>query len=338
VSWKQYARAAEAASRRRRRAEERQAIREHRLLEKSAREWAKEEAKQQAAGEVARFENYLELLVSLHKDCGESWDWRALAVVPPPSVPGRSKRRETDAADALQAYTPGFFERVFGGAKKRQAALEADLEAARAADLSEYESALQEQQAAAAVRNFRRKIAPAILAGDPSVYAQALKHAGAFDDVSSFQTKVTIANLESDVITLTCEIMDGEIVPPDEIKLTASGKLSTKAMPAGRYWSLYQHHVCSCALRSANETFAVLPVSRVIVNIGTVRVNTATGHPEMATVLAVHFSRNVLQGLNLDNIDSFDAMKNFPHRMKLKKTAGFEAVTPMTSDEQWVTT
>jgi hypothetical protein len=31
-------------------------------------------------------------------------------------------------------------------------------------------------------------------------------------------------------------------------------------------------------------------------------------------------------------------MKNFPHRMKLKKTAGFEAVTPMTSDEQWVTT
>ena len=109
-------------------------------------------------------------------------------------------------------------------------------------------------------------------------------------------------------------------------------------MAAGKYWALYQDHVCSCALRIARETLAVLPVSRVLVNVRATRLDSSTGHPGVVTLLGVNIVREILGRLNLATIDPSDSMKNFPHRMKFKKTAGFEPVEPVTTDEQWVTT
>jgi hypothetical protein len=56
------------------------------------------------------------------------------------------------------------------------------------------------------------------------------------------------------------------------------------------------------------------------------------------TVLAVHFTRGTLMRLNFAAIDPSESLKNFPHRMKFKKTSGFDPVDKITSDEQWVTT
>jgi hypothetical protein len=56
------------------------------------------------------------------------------------------------------------------------------------------------------------------------------------------------------------------------------------------------------------------------------------------TILAVHFTRGTLARLNFAAIDPSESLKNFPHRMKFKKTTGFDPVDEMTSDEQWVTT
>jgi hypothetical protein len=177
-----------------------------------------------------------------------------------------------------------------------------------------------------------------MLAKDPSAYWAALEHAGAFDEVASFKTIVQMTQADGDVVTFACAITDDDVVPREEVKCTAAGKLTTKQMGAGRYWALYQDHVCSVAIRIAAEAFAVLPVARAIVNIGKMQTNTITGHPQMATFLAVHFFRDTLRKLNLDSVDPSDSMKNFPHRMKFKKTSGFEPVPPINSDEQWVTT
>lgn len=69
-----------------------------------------------------------------------------------------------------------------------------------------------------------------------------------------------------------------------------------------------------------------------------VRINSSTGHKEVPTILAVHFTRDALTRLNFAAIDPSDALKNFPHRMKFKKTTGFDPVDDMTADEQWITT
>jgi hypothetical protein len=329
-------RAAEADSRRRYRQAERAAVQHRRQLMAYEKELAKHNERARAAHEAAEFQNYLDLLVSLHKDCGEAWDWEMHRSAPQPPAPQPSNRNELIATEALRTYVPGFFEKLFGGAKKRTSSLELGIAHARAADQEEYGRMFHQHQSDTELWNWRRALAARILTGDAAAYPEALGHAGAFEEISALQTQATVVAAEPNVVAVMCRLSDADVVPTEELKLTASGKLTTKAMPAGRYWSLYQDYVCSSAIRVANETFAVLPIERTIVNVGMVQTNPSTGHREPFTFLAVHFARETLRKLNLDKVDPTDSMKNFPHRMKFKKTSGFEPVAPITPQEQWI--
>ena len=294
--------------------------------------------RERARFEASQYENYIQLLLSIHKDCGEIWNWNELLHAPPPAEPQPSQRHEVAARRALAAYSPGFFERLFGGAKNRMARLQGDLRRASAKDASENDAAITTFRAEQKLWNAQRRLAVAMNQRNPKAYSEVLAHAAPFDELKSFGMQVTVMASGPDVVALVGQILDGEIIPTDEVKLTAAGKLSSKEMPPGRYWAMFQDHVCGAAIRLARETFAVLPISRVIVNIRRNQLNTVTGHDEPATILAVHFLRQALGRLNFDTIDPSDSMKNFSFRMKFKKTSGFEPVDPITTEEQWVTT
>lgn len=328
----------EANERRRHRAEEREAVRRHRELQKYQKEQAKQSEYARAANEVKEFEIYLELLVSLHKERGEVWQWERIAASHPPTAPSFVARHEPVAAGALSSYEPGFIERLFGGAKRRTAALEVALVEAQNADRAEFAQASEVHRAAQALWEYRRHLAARVLNRETAMFKEALAHAEAFDELNALHTDVAVTEADPDAVVLTCRTAESSPVPTEELKLSAGGKVSTKAMPGGRFWALHQDYVCSSALRAASETLAVLPVARVIVNVGSVQTNTSTGHPEFATILALHCSKRTLLGLNLTQVDASDAMKNFPHRMKFKKSSGFELVEPMTLQENWVTT
>lgn len=312
-------------------------MRQHRERQRRERELVRQVEKLHAASEAEQFERYLEVLVSVHKDCTSDLDWNAIANVAPPQPPVPDQKYEAAAAVLVAAYKPGLFARLFGRARKELAALEHGVVQGRAADQAAYLAATETHAQAHAEWAARRGLAQRVLSRDITAYSLALDVVGALDELEPFQTEVTLGNAEPDGVSFTCRILDDEIVPHEEVKLTSGGKLSTKAMASGRYWTLYQDYLCSTALRVAREAFAVLPVSRTIVNIGPVSVNSQTGHREPVAFLAVHFARDALQRLNLMRVDPSDSMKNFPHRMKFKKTVGFEPVTPMTLDENWVT-
>ena len=181
-------------------------------------------------------------------------------------------------------------------------------------------------------------LAPLVLRRDLEGCRRALLHAAAFEDIEEFASTVILERVSESIATLSCTIRDDEIIPTEEVKVTAAGKLSVKEMAIGKYWALFQDHVCSSALRIAREVFAVVGTERVVVNMRIVRNDPSTGHRGPVTVLGANFSRTDVGRLNLSAIDPSDAMKNFPHRMKFKKTMGFDAVEPMTDDEQWVST
>lgn len=320
-----------------------------RELEKSQREWeaaskkeqaarAKEMQKQLAADEVAQFEGYCDLIVSLHQESGETWDWRAVALTPPPPEPIPRDDHEQRARSDIESYVPGFFERLFGGAKAKQQLLVAALEQARSLDRGNHQTALATYRASADLWRMRAQLAPRVLQLEFGACRDALEHAGAFDELASLQVFVALEAVVGDLATVRCSVDDDEIVPTEELKLTAAGKVSSKEMAQGKYWALYQDHVCSAALRVARETFAVLPVARVIVNTHTRRLNTSTGHNEQACILAAQFTRRGIASLNLSAIDPSDAMKNFSHRMKFKKSTGFDVVERTTDQDQWITT
>jgi hypothetical protein len=284
------------------------------------------------------FEHYLRAVVSLHKHERRIWDWAGIKGSPEPARPKRSSAREAAAQRALDAFAPTFLQRISGGEARLRLPLDEALQNAQMEDAREYEQAAEAYREAHVRWTAEVPLADGVLAQDVEAYWAALGHAGVTKEFAAFDIRVGLDSIETHAIALHCLHNDDDIIPPEELKLTATGKKSSKAMAAGKYWAHYQDHVCSCALRLARATFDVLPVSRVIVNVKNTRLDTSTGHLGAVTILGVHFSRDVLDRLNLSALDPSDSLKNFPHRMKFKKTAGFDAVEPMTLDEQWVST
>ena len=345
MSWKSFARELERSARRANRAnlqaarrQERAQTREARELAKLSREQAKADERARAQSEVATYDNYLSILVSVHKDASSPVPWQTIASEGRPADPKRTNANEASARLKLEGYTPGFFDKLFKQDVKKKAALERAVVQGRDADERLYQEALQLHAQQVQAWDERRRLAERILARDIASYSMALETVGCFDEVKAFGTIVTQGEARPDALLLHAEIRDQEVIPREVVKLTASGKLSTSNMAAGKYWELYQDHVCSCALRLALEVFAVLPVARMIVNISATEVSDATGHPEPRTYLAVHFTRDQVTQLNLDRIDPSSSMTNFPHRMKFAKTKGFSPVDPITFDDQFVTT
>ena len=74
MGWKGTLRAYEAAQRR----QQRDAQKRQRELERQNKEQAKLSAIEQARLEVETYENRLEVLLSVHKEQGEIWEWIAI--------------------------------------------------------------------------------------------------------------------------------------------------------------------------------------------------------------------------------------------------------------------
>ena len=83
MGYKAELRAMQAAERR----QEREAQKRLRDLERQAKEQAKLSAIEQARLEVETHESRLDLLLSVHKEQGPTWDWSAVAASLPPPPP-----------------------------------------------------------------------------------------------------------------------------------------------------------------------------------------------------------------------------------------------------------
>jgi len=83
-------RAVEATQRR----ELREAQKRQRELERRAKEQAKLSAIEQARLEVETHENQLEVLLSVHRQQGETWDWAAAVALLSPARPPRNANHE----------------------------------------------------------------------------------------------------------------------------------------------------------------------------------------------------------------------------------------------------
>jgi hypothetical protein len=294
---------------------ERAAARRYRQHLAQQREIEARNLKAQAATAVEMHETHLEMIVTLHHDAASRWDWAQVMASPPPTT---TAEREQQARKSLESYHPSFFERLFGGAKRRQAELEAAVAKARALDEAAWREMVEQW-------NWYQQIAHGIVQGDLRACQAVIDHLGPFEELESIGADVKARVIEHALVEALVTVRD-DIVPSVEQKLLASGKLSSKDMPKSKYWGLYQDHVCSAALRVARELFHLLPIGRACVHVGAVRLNTATGHTGRETLLSVEFDRDRLLGLNFGRIDPSDAVQSFRHAMSFKRTSGFAPV------------
>jgi hypothetical protein len=138
MGWKGTLRSMQAASRK----ADRNAQRRQRELQGRQKEYAKMEALEQAAYEVEVYENQIDVLLSVHKECGEEIDWQSFVERAEPVKPSFAGKREAHAKSLEQTYAPGFFARLFKLETRQRKNLAIAIETGRLHDGKEHEAAV----------------------------------------------------------------------------------------------------------------------------------------------------------------------------------------------------
>ncbi len=328
MSWRGTIRAIQAAERR----AQRDAQRRFKELQRRTKEQAKLSALEHARLEVETYENRIDVLLSIHKEQGDQWNWEQILNTPPPAEPGRSNRYVADVEARRSAYVPGFFEKLFGKANKQAAAFEGEIQMAQARDEQEFQTAWNQYQSDLVEWENEKKLAAAVLAGEHDAYVRVLRELSPFAELSELGSSLNFRIHSSRLVEVLVKVSGDRAIPSEIKSLTSSGKVSSKAMPKGRFHQIYQDYVCGCVLRVGRETFALLPVDTVIITASADLFDSRTGRTTEQPILSAVIPRGVLSNLNFNYLDPSDAMENFLHRGDFKasrKSGAFVPITPL---------
>lgn len=262
--------------------------------------------------EVDGYNETLNSLRSIHKNCDDYIDWERVLTLKAPFSPGQIGPKQAKALEALNNYKPSFLEKMMHGDRRKE--LEEAVEQARREDVEDYES-----------WETLQFLAKQILAGDTDAYLNVIYEMNPLNDLLEYGSDFEFGTDNADEMQVEFTV-NTKIVPTYSLSLTKTGKVSRNELTKTAYYDLVQDYVSSCTIRIARDIFALLPVKNVYVHAVEKRLDTQTGHIQDATILSVLFSRDILEALNFDLIDPSDALNNFKHNMKFAKTTGFKSV------------
>lgn len=302
------------------RRQEREAQKHQRELERRAKDQAKLSALEQARLEVETHENQLEVLLSVHKQQGETWDWFSLVATLCSAPPQKSCHHEFIAKQKLEVS---------------QLKLDRNdvIDRARYRDAEDFQNALsaytEKKSEWAKMKNLARRI----ILGEREAYLEALAELGPFGEISNVGSSITFSFHNAKILKGELKAKGRQAIPAEVKTLTATGKVSVKPMPKVRFQEIYQDYICACVLRVAREVFALLPVDTFLITVSVDELDPRTGQIVEQSVLSVAIPRADVLRLDYERLDPSNAMENFLHRGELKasrKTGAFESIIPLT--------
>lgn len=305
---------------------ERESIRRQRENVRQMKQYVKQQEVEFAALEVEQFENRVALLKTMHQDCSIPWDWKRVNDSPQPEKPYKLDKNELIAVNDLNNYEPSFLDKLFRKVDKKISAFNEQITVSKNMDEVEYKNNLAKYEVEYKEWNEIRDLSAKILAGDITAYKEAIEEVNPFSEISEIGSSIEFNVLSRDLIDITFNVNTSEAIPSEEKAQLKSGKLSIKEMPKVKFFELYQDYVCSCVLRVARETFALLPLEKALITAVAELLNTQTGYLETQPILSVLIPKLTLDRLNFGSIDPSDSMRNFKCNMSFKKTVGFDMV------------
>ena len=311
MDWKATLKEIQPAERR----QERDAQKRLRELERQTKEQEKLSALEQARLEVETFESGLEVLLTIHKEQGQSWDWFEVATSLPPYPPRKLPRLEV---------------------KARMSVPQSSIEAACAQDERGFQEELKVHAAETIEWMQLKNLARQILDGEEKAYTNALVELSGLTELSDLGSSIHFTVHNQKLIECRLKVNGQQAVPAELKTLTTTGKLSVKTIPKARFHEIYQDYVCSCMLRVAREVFAILPVKDVLVTAFIDAVDSRTGQTVERPVLSVAIRREEIEKLDFERLDPSDAVERFLHRGDAKasrKSGDFGTVTVLTPSD-----
>jgi len=309
---------------------ERDSKRREREAASRFKEQQKLEAIEDARNAVEDWEEYVEMIQSMHKDCTDPIDWQEILESPEPECPEYCDHHECQAKNKLENFKPSFldkilFDKLFSSISKKRKKLEILLADAQSKDKTIHSKKLNEFASKKEEWAYLQEMAKGVLGKNIEQYKNAIDFFDPFSTLSSIGEKINII-FNQEYIDVDIHIHSDDAIPDYTLTQTSTGKLSKKKMAKSAYNELYQDHVCSSVLRISREVFNYLPVEFVRVNAVSDILNSKTGFLEEQAVVSVLIPRQTLEKINLDTIDPSDSMSNFKHCMQFKKTEGFKPV------------
>ncbi|MBQ4672986.1 hypothetical protein [Aeromonas dhakensis] len=332
MGWKGTLRSINAAAKR----ADRHAKRRQRELLKNQIAYEKMQELEKAAYEVDVFENYIDVIQSIHKDCGDSVDWLKISTSQEPAKPLIISDNERQAIARLNSFAPSFIDKLFGKVTSKRQKLEKEVSIAKVKDTQINSTNLSQWNIDVEEWKERVSLARRLLNGDISAKIDIVKELNPFSEIDHLGSGVKFTIQENGLLIVTINVHGANIIPKEQKTLLKSGRLSIKSMPVSRFNEIYQDYVCSVVLRVANEIFSILPDDKLIINAEDHLLNKSTGHLERQSLLSVYITRDGVSRLNMEYIDPSDAMNNFIHNVNFKKTKGFEPVNEVKVPEMSV--
>ncbi|HRI11513.1 MAG TPA: tellurite resistance TerB C-terminal domain-containing protein [Verrucomicrobiota bacterium] len=275
----------------------------------------------------------IEVLTSIHKECGPFGDWEALSATPPPLAPIQEHRRAGDVISRRDGYSPGFLDKLLGKASKQMEAFALELLVATRADEQEFTEKCAAYESALSNWRDQTQLAQEVLSGSSEAYSRVLAELAPFSEMSDLGSLLTFQVRGASVIEVSVSVNADRVIPHEMKSLTATGRLSSKAMPKARFNEIYADYVAGCLLRVAREAFALLPLDVVLATAWADVFDSRTGHTENHAILSAAITRSTVKRLNFERLDPSDAIENFLHRgdfIASRKSGAFAPIVPLT--------
>ncbi len=186
MGWKGAVRSIGAACR----AAERDAKRRQRELEKQQKQYEKMQVLEQAAYEVEVYQNNIDLLQSMHKECGSPVDWKATSIAPEPEKPESLNERENQARNKAENFQPGFISRILKKEDKKRDQLKKDILKAIENDELDYNSKIESWKEEHNNWSESVQIAQGVLNGDQESKIKAIENLDPFSEISTIGSAI----------------------------------------------------------------------------------------------------------------------------------------------------
>lgn len=284
-------------------------------LTSTRREWEKLGYQEKLNYEVEWYENRIELIESVHKECHEALQWDQIYNSFPPFIKGSKGSRESEAEQAFINYEPSWLHKLFKKDDKVRKMLVDNITLARAEDQMEYEEWEQLYHLSAGV-----------MAGRAIHYNEVIKQMAPLEDLTGFGSSFEYNVINANLLEVEFDVNLSQVIPIDIVSMANNGRLSIVPMSKAQIAELEQEYLCSGALRIAREMFALLPIEHVLVHAMDTQLNTIIGKEEYVTIASIQFDRKTLSAMNFDEIDCTEVIDLFPNRKKFKKASGYFAV------------
>ena len=168
--------------------------------------------------------------------------------------------------------------------------------------------------------------AESVLAGNIDSYFKVIAEAGPFDDLLDYGSSFEVGTDDPSILEIEFRVMSEQVIPQNKLSLKANGDLIEKPFTKGEYYELVQDYVASTILRVARDSFALLPIQKVLIHAVDSQLNTATGNEDVITIVSVLIKRDALMTINFERIDPSDCLAGFEINEKFRKTTGFAPV------------